>query len=237
MKLLTSVLFSLLISVSTIVGQTNHDETRVIAAEQADPWTTQIGLQYAAVIYAQVFKDGVLFQPTGLLLGVFKNGLCYGSKGIIAGPKGPVHMITMGCNNASEDGFIYKAYDPTTSTIYTITETVNFRSLVSVGSIAAPIRVNISGVSALHQNNEALFSIFPNPVENEITISVGDNGSKQSSIELYNTSGQLIQNIYNGELTSNQKISVPKGNNLRSGIYLLKVRIGEKAYTKSLIIK
>jgi len=237
MKQLTSVFFSLLFVVSTVVGQTNSAiEARVVAAEQADPWTPQIGLQYAAGLYAQVFKDGVLFQPTGLLLGVFKNGLCYGSKGIIAGPKGPVHLVTMGCNNSSEDGFYLKAYDPTTSTTYSITETVNFRSLVSVGSIAAPIRVNISGIAALEQTNESLFSISPNPVENEITISIGDNGAKSSSIELYNTSGQLVQNIYNGELISNQKISVAKGN-LCSGIYLVKVKIGEKVYTKRLIVK
>jgi len=110
---------------------------------QAAPWTREIALQYNMAILAKIYKNGVLFQPTGVLLGIFKDNKCWGFAGIGTSPFGPIMNVTMGYNTATASGFTYKVYDPSDERIYEVVETVNFKSNTPVGLINAPISLNV----------------------------------------------------------------------------------------------
>jgi len=62
--------------------------------------------------------------------------------------------------------------------------------------------------------------VFPNPFNNVISIELGS--SKISSIQIYNTNGQLLRNIEKGEPLSAINLSA-----FKSGVYLLKVNSPE----------
>jgi photosystem II stability/assembly factor-like uncharacterized protein len=65
---------------------------------------------------------------------------------------------------------------------------------------------------------EPSFSVFPNPVQNELTISFKDLSTDHISVELYNIHGNLI---YKSDITGyTQKINISEFN---SGMYLLKI--------------
>lgn len=211
----------------------------VKTATQASPWVTETGLRYNMPILAQVLKDGVLFQPTGVILGVFKNNLCYGQSGLSNGPAGiKLHNVTIGCNNESEAGFEYRVYDPNTSTIYTVTETVDFKSLTPVGKINAPIQIHISGITAIDKITDGKFSVYPNPVDSKFTVSIASAPTTtQGAVELFDLTGKLIRSIYRGELSNSKLISVDRGADLVKGIYLLKVSAGTNVQFKKLIFK
>ncbi len=116
---------------------------RVVSNSMADPWTKEVGLRYNMAILAKIYKNATLFQPTGVLLGVFKDSKCWGYGGIGSSPVGPLMNITIGYNSASATGFTYKVYDATTGKIYDVVETVNFANGVPVGAINAPISLNV----------------------------------------------------------------------------------------------
>ncbi|MFZ4455353.1 MAG: T9SS type A sorting domain-containing protein [Bacteroidales bacterium] len=211
----------------------------VKTATQASPWVTETGLRYNMPILAQVLKDGVLFQPTGVILGVFKNEVCYGQSGLSNGPGGiKLHNVTIGCNNESEAGFEYKVFDPNTSTIYAVTETVDFKSLTPVGKINAPIQIHISGPTAIDKTTESRFNVYPNPIDSKFTVSIASlPSSTQCAVELFDLTGKLIRSIFKGELSNSKHISVDRGADIAKGIYVLKVTSGTKIQFKKLIFR
>jgi hypothetical protein len=229
----------LYVSIALAVLQLNGQTTEKFSVQNgASPWTAQTGLNNTMPIYAQVKKNGVLFQPAGILLGVFKSGICYGFNGLTAGPGAiMLHNITMGCNNETESGFSYKVYDPTTASFYDVVETVAFANLQPVGKIYAPVQLNISGPSALYSTSESLFSVFPNPVESNYSITLESAESKPTKIELLNASGMLLNVLYENDVMDKQTLHFERDVNTKQGIYFVRIRIGEKTSTKMLIFR
>lgn len=135
-KLFLFVIFMSLISVNTF---SNGNSTSA-----APGWAAQTGLLYQKVIYAQVFKEGVLYQPTlPLHLAVFKDGgTCRGFKSTLTGSTNKFFSMNIGSNVTSEDGFSFKVYDPNVDAIYDIVQTINFRN-VNIGSLPAPMHLDI----------------------------------------------------------------------------------------------
>ena len=232
--------FMVLVGAQEYKSATKFDNKSLVkTTAQVSPWVTETGLRYNMPILAQVFKDGVLFQPTGLILGIFKNDLCYGQSGLSNGPGGiKLHNVTIGCNNESEAGFSYLVYDPNTSTTYEITETVDFKSLTPVGKINAPIPIHISGITAINQSTYSGFNVYPNPIDSKFTVSIASPPtSTQSAVELFDLTGKLIRSIYKGELSNSKHILVDRGADIAKGIYVLKVTTGKKVQYKKLIFK
>jgi len=236
MKKITLLIHIALFAFSTYCFSQNEIEINNLQkVTQTDPWTKLTGLQYAMPIYAQVNKDGVLFQPTGLLLGVFKNNLCYGFSGLSTGPKGKYHNITVGCNNVSEDGFTYKVYDPNSSLFYDISETLSFKNLTPVGGIAAPAQLHISGISALNSPEIDVISISPNPIKNEFTIFLNRQDAEMASISIFDLTGKIISNLTDYKIKETGEISIVRDNNIKNGIYFIQLKVGNKTYTEKLI--
>ena len=188
-------------------------------------------------ILARVYKDNVLFQPTGALLGIFKDAKCWGYQGIGNSPVGPIFNVTMGYNNVTATGFKFKIYDATTKLTYDIVETVDFQDNTPVGLINAPISLHVSGLSGLNDVLNSQFSVCPNPVESEFKITLGSDTQKNTLIQLYNISGQLESVLYNGGVTINQEIVIRRESRLMKGIYFIKVNNGLKFSTQKIILK
>ena len=212
-------------------------DTLAISASQTDPWVKEAGLRYNMAILARVYKDNVLFQPTGALLGIFKDAKCWGYQGIGNSPVGPIFNVTMGYNNVTATGFKFKIYDATTKLTYDIVETVDFQDNTPVGLINAPISLHVSGLSGLNDVLNSQFSVCPNPVESEFKITLGSDTQKNTLIQLYNISGQLESVLYNGGVTINQEIVIRRESRLMKGIYFIKVNNGLKFSTQKIILK
>jgi len=226
---------------NTISTQTRSAELRSIPNTNGSLpglWSVTAGYKNTMPIYAQVLKNGSLFQPSGVLLGVFKNGVCYGYTQLIAGPTGNLHQLTMMCNNDTESGFNYKVFDPTNSTTYEVSETVDFNNGVAVGKIFAPIQLHVSNTATgLNNPDNAPFSVFPNPVTSSFVVNLNSENRAQASVELFDMQGRLIETIFNGSITGNKIIQTQRKQSISNGIYLLKVVIGENSYNQRLIFR
>ncbi len=238
MKKLISILFILSVSFMFIQAENmTTKDTLSINSNQTDPWTREVGLRYSMPILVRVYKNNILFQPTGALLGIFKDNKCWGYAGLGNSPVGPIFNVTMGYNLESETGFNYKLYDPTSKLTYSISETVDFQDGVPVGQIQAPLSLHTSGLSGLNDVNNSRFSVYPNPVESEFKITLGSDTHNNTLIQLYNISGQLESVLFNGETTNNQEIVVRRDLRLINGIYFIKVNNGLKFSTQKIILK
>ncbi len=75
-------------------------------------------------------------------------------------------------------------------------------------------------------------TVYPNPASTMINVSLIQTAAETATINLYEASGKLAHSISTNENT----ISIDRGN-LRSGIYFLQVRIGDKLLTKKIVLE
>ena len=234
------ILFFIFISVSITFIQAGDKAVNLSTPSvTTSPWTKEVGLRYSMPILVRVYKDNVLFQPTGSLLGIFKDSKCWGYAGIGNSPVGPIFNVTIGYYLESETGFNYKLYDPTSGLIHNIIESVDFQDGVPVGEIQAPISLHVSPPSALNEVNDYQFSIYPNPIASgsDFKITLGSDAQKNTIIQLYTISGQLISVLYNGETINNQEIVINLDKKITKGIYIIKVINDKNIITQKIIIK
>ena len=138
-------LISFFILIANSIFASSEQPLKIVSSPQVDPWVKEVGLNNFMPIIARVYKNGILYQPTGSLLGVFKDNKCWGYGGLGNSPLGTnsVYNITMKYNSTPVPGFTYKVYNPTSGKIYDLVETVTFTHQVPVGEIAAPISLNV----------------------------------------------------------------------------------------------
>lgn len=116
-----------------------------------DPTT---GFQYTAALRAQVYKNGVVYEPTGLVLAVFKDGQVRGVKSTFLTSGGKKFFnLTYRDNNTPVSGFNIKVYDPTDDAVYDIVETITFTAQQSIGTTTNPMALNIKLTSVAADQN------------------------------------------------------------------------------------
>lgn len=223
----------------TFAENSVESETSSALQTQVDPWTTEIGTQFTMPFYAQVKKDGVLFEPTGLLLGVFKDNKCWGYKNWINGPVGKVHQVTVVYNTTPASGFTLKAYDPATGKFYSVTETINFASNTPVGSIAAPQVVNILSELTTEVNvvDSDVFRVFPSLVEQHFNITLSTEALACVNVAIYNVTGSLVKTLFVGSTTGERVIAVQRGEEITNGLYIVKATVGKKHFIQKVVFK
>jgi hypothetical protein len=214
-------------------------ETLTSSQSQSDPWAREAGLRYNMPILAKIYKDAVLFQPTGSLLAIIKDGKCWGYAGLGNSPVGPLYNVTIGYNTASATGFNYQFYDATTGKIYSVVQTVNFTNGVPVGAINAPISLTIQNeiLTELSSTKAEQFNVFPNVVESVFHISLNSASEKNVRVNIYNLDGLLVKTVFNGAINGQKVLSVQRDNNLPNGFYLLKAQIGGTQFIQKIVMK
>ena len=94
------------------------------------------------------------------------------------------------------------------------------------------ITVDVGGTLSVDDNNlNTIVSLYPNPTDSSITITLPESNS-EASLTLFNMLGKTIYQtqLYNSET----KLNV---SHFESGIYLAQIKIGDKTITKKLIKK
>ena len=91
-----------------------------------------------------------------------------------------------------------------------------------------------SGIREIN-NDDALVSLFPNPVANEITLEINSENIRPSTIKIMNSTGQLIseKQIELNSGINNFKMDTKEFSN---GVYLVIVESAKKTITKKLVV-
>ena len=98
-------------------------------------------------------------------------------------------------------------------------------------NIGAPAMAGINTIIGNEIGNEPNlfeFSMYPNPVENMLKVSLLDN--RKASFRIYTLTGQKVKS---GNLNQNE-INV---SSLKSGVYILEINDGQKTITKKFVKK
>ncbi len=99
-----------------------------------------------------------------------------------------------------------------------------------------PKNSNPTGIDNVESSVSQL-EVYPNPTQNEFTLSLNNKKSGSASIEIYNHLGQNVGQIFQGDLPSGQW-KMQHQEELPAGVYMISVRIeGEQAQTIPLMIK
>lgn len=86
------------------------------------------------------------------------------------------------------------------------------------------------GINELTSENSVL--IYPNPASAIINISLSNFGNSSAIINMYDVTGKIVKAVSTTEKT----LSIERGD-LRSGIYFIQLRIGDKILTKKIVLE
>ena len=80
--------------------------------------------------------------------------------------------------------------------------------------------------------------VYPNPTMNEFTIELATNSLESvATIQLFNIMGELVYNASAGVKDGAVAENIALENTIPSGLYIVKVLVGNKEYTKQLVIQ
>lgn len=80
-------------------------------------------------------------------------------------------------------------------------------------------------------------NIYPNPMQNNATLDLLFNYNTDVNVVLYNLNGQMINEIFSGNLESNNKQSVTlDASALKAGVYFVKIITNKNSFTKTVTI-
>jgi hypothetical protein len=95
------------------------------------------------------------------------------------------------------------------------------------GSLTTTARVKLSGENTKFVPTGSLISVYPNPASRNVSISFTTLATGRTKLELYDMSGKLVKNLFEGVLSKNsrQLIDLQAGG-LPSGIYIVSLQLG-----------
>lgn len=102
-------------------------------------------------------------------------------------------------------------------------------------SSSAPVTINvINGLTGLQENEAtAQVSVFPVPANDQVTVQFNLAKSAEVSFRIFNTTGQLVQEVAASTLESGEQEFVIDTKTLLNGVYFLETQIGSKSsYSK-----
>jgi len=130
--------------VNDSIGKSSSSSiSRVSSSILEDPWVLPTGTQFTMPIAAIVKKNGVLSQPDGQYLGIFKNNICQGYTILTEGPVGLIYVLTAMYSTNNVPGFTFKVYDSYANQYYDVVETVTFVKNTSIGNADVPKVLNL----------------------------------------------------------------------------------------------
>ena len=81
-----------------------------------------------------------------------------------------------------------------------------------------------------------MLNIYPNPVDNTSIVEYGLTKQSGVILNVYNSSGQLIDMLVNS-FQNIGKYKIPLNKNYNKGIYLIELKIDNKTYTSKITVK
>lgn len=94
------------------------------------------------------------------------------------------------------------------------------------------------GVEPINVDNATEVSMFPNPVQNDLNLIFTNNEFQNVKAEIYSINGQLIKVLMNEDLSSgSHDRSFNVANELQTGMYLVKMNMGDQQYFKKIMVQ
>ncbi|HZG01722.1 MAG TPA: T9SS type A sorting domain-containing protein, partial [Chitinophagales bacterium] len=88
--------------------------------------------------------------------------------------------------------------------------------------------------TAVENLNAAAFDIYPNPVSDNVTVTLFAERAAQHDIEIFNAAGQKVKTFSANVTAGRNEIRLPLGE-LAKGLYLMNVRFDEKTISRSFV--
>lgn len=110
---------------------------------------------------------------------------------------------------------------------------------VNLDLLIFPIVDISTGINnSISKNDLTLFSAFPNPAANDITINFGLNKAGKTEIEIYDVTGKIVNTVKLENLEAGNHSSKVNTSNLNAGVYMYSVKSeNAKMYSKFTISK
>jgi hypothetical protein len=127
------------------------------------------------------------------------------------------------------------------STYYTLRSVVN-GTLKTIGNGAAFGYKEITefsvdtGVGIDEVNLQESVEVFPNPVINTSTIRFNLNQNGNVTVQLFSNDGKLVSDLVNGHFHAGVQSFELQSDNLKSGVYFLRIETGEQTMTRKIAI-
>lgn len=117
-------------------------------------------------------------------------------------------------------------------------ENVQFRfiNINGYGNSTFIDNVNVSGVLGVAKTDLGQVSMYPNPASSTVFIAFSKVNTNPTSISVYNSLGQRLVSISEGEMAGKSK-AVLDVSNLATGIYFVRIDSGSQTATKKLIVE
>ncbi len=138
-------------------------------------------------------------------------------------------------NNATDDYIIYYSSDPSTvrvdqnGVVYGISNGTATITATSIdGNFTDTVTVNVSGTASTPEYENAKFQIWPNPANDQITISLEGGIANDAKVNIYNTTGALVAK----QALESQVIDISY---LAQGTYIIQISSDNKLYTNRFI--
>ena len=81
-------------------------------------------------------------------------------------------------------------------------------------------------------------SVFPNPVRDNINIRYTVEGSQAVQAQLYDMGGRVVQDLFReANASGHNSRSIALSGQVTTGLYLLKMQMGDKTYFKKLLVE
>lgn len=141
----------------------------------------------------------------------------------------------------SNKNWVYKWTAPATGgpvTLYYAYNTADGDNEVTNDVIyKGSVTINSSGNVGIADINERLsgLNILPNPVNNEFSLSFNLKETAQVSAQLYSLDGKAVKELLNEKVSQGDFNRPFDVNALPSGIYLMKLNVGEASVTKKIV--
>ena len=96
------------------------------------------------------------------------------------------------------------------------------------------VDASVVGISDATESNSAIL-VYPNPAYDRINVDVELDAADEVQIRLYDVTGNLIQNIYDGTLNSGKSHFEIQRNGLSQGVYLIQTYTSEGIKTSRVV--
>lgn len=113
---------------------------------------------------------------------------------------------------------------------------VNYQNISgSFSNSSASIRINNNVIAGIKESQSKFdFSVYPNPANDKLNISLTNQKAEKVSVNILNNLGQLVKAVELGNSTTiNNQVDLT---DLNSGIYIIKTTIGASSSSKKLIV-
>jgi len=80
-----------------------------------------------------------------------------------------------------------------------------------------------SSIGIMENSNLDGFSLYPNPVSNQMEVKFSLNSDTECSVNILNSLGEVVDIVYNGQLLSGQNVLGYNATNLSQGVYYLQL--------------